>query len=440
MERRSLWVATAAAGPQLEPLSADLRADVAIVGGGYTGLTAALHLSEAGRDVVLIEAADIGARASGLNGGQVIPGVKHDPDMLEEMFGPELGPRIVRTVASGPDLLFELIRTHQIACDATRAGWIQPATSEEALGMIRARAEQWRRRGAPVELLDARAVSRLIGSNRYCGGWLDRRGGSVQPLAYARGLAFAAIAAGARVFNRSPVHRLERSRGGGWRLDSTRGSVTSAQVILATGAYTDRLSNILRRTQVAIPSFQVATTPLSDSLRKSILPEGQAASDTWHLLRYFRLDATGRLIMGSRGAFGNAPVAATARHHYRAVREIFPQLEGIQYEYHWGGFVGMTRDHLPHLHDVAPGVQAALGYNGRGVAMATVLGRLMGRRVLEQDRSELEYPISPISPIPLHVFSGIGARLAIQYLRAIDGVVRWRNRRARLLDPLQRPS
>ncbi|HEY3785361.1 MAG TPA: FAD-binding oxidoreductase [Steroidobacteraceae bacterium] len=424
---RSLWSATAAPGPVLGSLCGDGRADVVIIGAGYTGLCAALHLSEAGREVVILEAADVGERASGLNGGQVIPGVKHDPDALEEMFGPVLGPQVVRTVAAGPDLVFDLIRRHGIACSAMRTGWLQPATSASALEMIRTRVAQWRRRGADVALLGEQEIARLTGSRRYSGGWIDRRGGTVQPLSYVRGLALAAQRAGTRIFNRSPALRLEPIKGG-WRVHTPHGRVTGAVLILATGAYTDGLADALRRTVIPVPSYQVATTPLPEPIRASILPEGQAASDTWHLLRYFRLDVTGRLIMGSRGSFRDAPVATAARHHYRAVAEIYPQLAGIQYEYHWGGLVGMTRDHLPHLHEVSPGMLAALGYNGRGVAMATMMGRLLARRALGESAEELGFPLTAVTPIPLHRFNRIGARIAVQYLRALDGAARLRGR------------
>ena len=424
---QSLWAATASPGPSLGTLSGDLRAQVTIIGGGYTGLSAALHLGEAGRDAVVLEAAQVGERASGLNGGQVIPGVKYDPDTLEEMYGVELGPRVVETVAHGPDLVFELIRKYGIACDAQRTGWIQPATSEAALRVLRTRVEQWSRRGAAVATLSAEDTARLTGSSRYCGGWLDRRGGTVQPLSYVRGLAFAAQRNGSRLFQQSPAVKLSRA-GTGWRVDTPRGSVTSAVVILATDAYTDKVADVVRRTVVTVPSYQVATTPLPPDLLKSILPERQSASDTWHLLRYFRLDATGRLLMGSRGVFGNAPVAVQARHHYRAVREIYPQLEGIGYDYHWGGLVAITRDHLPRLQEVAPGLLAGFGYNGRGVAMATTLGRLLARWASGVPAVELGFPVTPPDPLPLHAFSQLGARVAVQYLRTLDGLARLRNK------------
>jgi len=171
----SLWSATAAPGPALGQLIESVRAEVAIIGAGYTGLSAALHLAAAGRDVVVLDAVEVGDRASGLNGGQVIPGVKHDPDTLEEIFGPVVGSRLVDTVASGPDVVFDLIQKYEIACAATRTGWIQPATSPSALEAIAARVGQWRRRGADVELLSAAETARLTGSQRYSGGWIDRR-------------------------------------------------------------------------------------------------------------------------------------------------------------------------------------------------------------------------------------------------------------------------
>jgi sarcosine oxidase len=423
---QSLWSATASAGPALTALTTARRAHAVIVGAGYTGLSAALQLALAGRDVVVLDAAEVGERASGLNGGQVIPGVKHDPDTLEEMFGPQLGPALVATVAAAADLVFEVISRHGIQCDSTRTGWIQPATSESALAQLAVRAQQWRRRGAAVDMLSRVEIQALTGSQRYCGGLIDRRGGTVQPLAFVRGLAAALLTAGGEVFTRSPAIRLLQVANE-WRIDTPEGSVTAPTVILATNAYTDRLVGALRRTIVRVPSFQVATQPLPPQLRKDILPQRQAASDTWHLLRYFRTDASGRLVLGSRGTFAATPDLRAVRHQYRAVHEIFPQLAGIPFEYHWGGWVAITRDHLPHLHEPAPGVLAGLGYNGRGVAMANMMGQLLARRVLGASAIELGFPVTPVRPIRLHALSGVGARATIQYLRMVDG---WSRSRA----------
>jgi glycine/D-amino acid oxidase-like deaminating enzyme len=424
---QSLWAATASAGPVLTSLAGALRADVAVIGAGFTGLSAALHLGAAGRAVAIVDAAGLGERASGLNGGQVVPGVKTDPDPLEETFGPRRGARLVAAVASGPDLVYELIAQHSIACDAVRSGWIQPATSERALEQLAARVAQWKRRGAAIELLSAAAVAQLTGTGSYCGGLLDRRGGTVQPLSYVRGLAAAVLRGGGRIFAHSPALRLTRAARE-WRIEAPQGSLTAPSVIVATNAYSGALVGVLRRSIVTVPSFQVATAPLPAALRAVILPGGQAASDTRQLLRYFRLDAGGRFVLGARGVFGTQAGPSSSRHHYRAVRELFPQLAALGFEYHWGGLVAMTADHLPHLHELAPGLLAGLGYNGRGVAMATLMGRLLAQRTLGMSDEELAFPVTPVRPIPFHGAASLAARAAIQYLRALELVTRTRDR------------
>jgi glycine/D-amino acid oxidase-like deaminating enzyme len=422
---QSLWSATAPPGPQCAALNAPRSTQVAVVGAGYTGLSAALHLLEAGRDVVVLESREIGECASGLNGGQVIPGVKHDPDTLESLFGAAVAERLIDTVAHAPDVVFELIERLKISCDAARTGWIQPATSGAALQQQAARVEQWRRRGASVQLLSRAEVAQLTGSAPYCGGLIDHRGGTVQPLSYARGLARAFLERGGQLFARSPALRLTHAAGG-YRIDTPAGSVSAPLVIIATNAYTGSLTPQLRRSVVPVPSFQVATAPIPAALRARILPGGQAASDTARLLRYFRIEASGRLVMGTRGSFTAAPTTRTVRHHYGAVREIYPQLEGLPFEYHWGGLVAMTPDHLPHLHELAPGLLAGLGYNGRGVAMATVMGGLLARRALGTPAAELGFPLTPLRRVPFHAFSGLGVRATIQYLRLADALARSR--------------
>lgn len=421
----SLWSVTAPPAPPLAQLDQAHHAQLLVIGAGYTGLSAALHAATAGLGTVLIEARDIGERASGLNGGQVIAGVKDDPAQLLHRYGPDLGTRIIETVGSGPDLVFDLIDRHGISCDAVRKGWIQAAVSEQGLRTLSSRAAQWREHGVAATMLDRDGAAALIGCRYYRGAWLDPRGGTVQPLGYARGLARAALQAGVRIHIHTTALRLTRA-GTGWRADTPWGSVTAERVILATGAYTDALYEPLRRTVVAVPSFQVATTPLPSDLRSGILPGGQAVSDTGQLLRYFRLDAHGRLLMGSRGAFDQTSTPATTRHLYRAVHEMFPQLRGIGFEYHWNGLVAITADRLPHLHRLAPGLFAGLGYNGRGVAMATVMGRLLARLAAGAPVEEIGFPLTSVSPMHLHRFARLGARAALQVFKVRDRLERRR--------------
>jgi glycine/D-amino acid oxidase-like deaminating enzyme len=405
----------------LPQLAGETRAQVVVIGAGYTGLSAALHVAAAGREVVMLEARELGAGGSGLNGGQVIPGLKHDPDALAARYGDQIGSQLTARSAEAADVVFDLIGRHSIECDAVRTGWMQLAVSDSSLPLLQRRAEQWRRRGADVAALSDREAAQLTGSTRYRGGWIDRRGGTVQPLAYLRGLARAAMSRGARIFVRSAAAKLSRAAGG-WRVDTERGSVDATTVILATDAYTDRAFDALRRTVVAVPSIQVATAPLPPPLRAGILPGGQSVSDTQRLLCYFRLDASGRFVLGTRGSYADVPIPTTTAAHERAIRETYPELAGLPLEYRWGGFVAMTRDGLPHLHQPAPGLLAGLGYNGRGVAMATVMGRLLGRWALGESAESLDFPVTPLRPIRLHSLSRLAARATIRYLQLRDAL------------------
>lgn len=428
---RPLWSVTAPPAHEYPALEEAVRAQLVIVGAGYTGLSAALHAASRGLDTVLLESTDVGQRASGLNGGQVIAGVKDDPAQLLERFGPEFGQRVIDTVGRGPDLVFELIERHSIECDAVRKGWIQAAVTDQGLRILQSRAAQWRQHGVAAVPLDRESTATLIGTAYYRGGWLDPRGGTVQPLGYARGLARAASQAGARIHTHTPALRLQRAgtgAGAGWRIDTPRGRVLADRVILATDAYTDALFEPLRRTVVPVPSFQVATAPLPLELRARILPGGQSVSDTGQLLRYFRLDAHGRLLMGSRGAFDRTPTPATTQHLYQAVREMFRPLIDVPFEYHWSGFVAITADRLPHLHEPAPGLLAGLGYNGRGVAMATVMGRLLAHLAAGTPHEEIGFPVTAVRPMRLHRFARLGARATLQILKARDGLERRRLR------------
>lgn len=399
----SAWTVPGKPLPATPSLEGDRRADVAVVGAGYTGLSAALHLAERGADVAVLDAAEPGWGGSGRNGGQVIPGLKDDPDELERKFGPETGRRMWQLSGGAADFVFELIARHKISCHAQQSGWISAAPNAAAIETLRARAAQWQRRGAPVEMLDRRDVAELTGTTCYAGGMLDRRAGALQPLLYARGLARAAREAGASIHGRSPAINIE-AQAGTWRVVTPKGTITASTVILATNAYTDDLWPGLRRTVLPVQSYQVATRPLPEDVRRRVLPGGHAVSDLRRILFYFRLDPEGRLLMGGRGPLNDAgDPALFARLEATAVR-FFPQIGRPEWEHRWSGRVALTADHLPHLHEPRPGVLIGLGYNGRGVAMATVMGKLLADRALGASPAELGWPVTPIAPIPLHAW------------------------------------
>ena len=415
----SAWTVAAGAVPAARPLEGDRRADVAVVGAGYTGLSAALHLAERGADVVVLDAAELGWGGSGRNGGQVIPGLKDDPDELERKFGPETGRRMWQLSGGAADFVFELIARHKISCGTQQCGWISAAPNASAIGVLRGRVDQWQRRGAPVELLDRQRVAELTGTTCYAGGLLDRRAGVLHPLAYVRGLTRAAREAGAAIYGRSAVSRIE-SHGGAWRAMTPAGTVTAGKLILATNAYTDDLWPGLRRTLLPVQSYQVATRPLPEDIRRRVLPGGHAVSDLRRILFYFRLDPAGRLLMGGRGPLNDAGDPALFARLEAVAARFFPQMGAPQWEHRWSGRVALTADHLPHLHEPRPGMLIGLGYNGRGVAMATAMGKLLADRALGASPAELGWPITPIAPIPLHAWRLPVMALVVHWKRFQD--------------------
>ncbi len=398
---RSLWAATARPPVAAPPLAGAEEADAVVVGGGFTGLSAALHLAERGLKPVLLEAAEPGWGASGRNGGQVIAGLKANPAAIIALHGPVEGKRVVDLVGGTADFVFDLIRRHAIQCDAVRSPWVQAAHSQTALAAVAERVRDWQTHGAPVELAGKAEMARILGTDDYVGGLVDARGGALNPLGYARGLADAAQRQGARIHGGSPVRSIER-QGSGWRVATAQGSVAAPQVVIGTNAYTTGFWPGLAASIVPVSSFQIATAPLGDNLRRTILPEGHVLSDTRRLLRYFRLDAQGRLVMGGRGTFKEHPDAGDTVRLRRWVGALFPALGEVEYEFHWAGRVAVNLEHRPHLHALAPGVWAGLGYNGRGVAMATRMGAILAELAAGTPREQVAFPITPLGRIPFH--------------------------------------
>ena len=395
-----LWERTAPPAPDTAPLAGETRADVAVIGAGYTGLSAALHLAEAGARVVVLEGATIGFGGSGRNVGLVNAGLWVLPDALPEILGATHGERLLQLLGEAPRLVFDLVERHRIACEPRREGTLHLAVGRAGAAEIAARARQWQARGAPVERLGATEAARLVGSDAYRGALLDRRAGTIQPLAYARGLARAAIGAGAAVHTGSPVTGATQGPSGAWRLQTRGGAVTADWVIVATNAYTaDGVPApwaAVRAELVRLPYFNIATAPLGDNVRRTILPGGQGAWDTRTVLSSFRMDAAGRLVIGSVGALRGPGVAIHRAWARRTLRRLFPQLGAISFEHEWYGQIGMTADAAPRFHRLGPRVLSFSGYNGRGIAPGTAFGRVLAEHVLGRlTEAEMPLPVTP---------------------------------------------
>lgn len=398
---KSLWSATAPSVVPTPALSESVKVDVAIVGAGYTGLSTALHLAERGVSVCVLEAHEPGWGASGRNGGQVNPTLKYDPEQLVQMYGPERAEPLISTVSNSADLVFNLIKRHSIDCAPVRKGWMQVSYTDKGVAGLHARADQWARRGVPVQPLDAAAVTARMGSGAFAGGWLDGRAGAIQPLAYARGLVGAALAAGARIHGQSAVTGLQRS-GAGWLLKTAGGAhVTADQVVLATNGYSGNLWPGMAQSILAANSFIVATKPLSGRAADSILPGQETVSTAQRLLLYWRKDSHGRLLMGGRGLFNDPTSPTDFAHLERSLALLFPQLGPLEFEYRWAGRIAITRDFMPHVHEPAPGLTLALGCNGRGIALCTSLGQQLAGRLCDR-QAQFAYPVTPLQRLPMH--------------------------------------
>ncbi|KJS10223.1 MAG: hypothetical protein VR78_14300 [Hoeflea sp. BRH_c9] len=415
----SVWAATSATPPDCPPLAGDQEVDVVVIGGGFTGLTAALHLAEAGISTMLLEAETPGWGASGRNGGQINPGLKEDPDAVEEHFGPVFGPRAVGLSGNAADFVASLIARHDIDCGFSQRGWVQPVHDKTAMTTITRRVEQWQRRGAPLRLLSRQEASGLLGTEAYLGGMIDERGGQLHPLNYAIGLARAALKAGAMIHGHSRVLSIER-QGAGHLLKCRNGSVKAGRVLICTNGYTDEIAPRVKRSVVPIRSIQIATDPLSDNMRRSILPYGHSASDSRRLLLYFRFDADGRFLMGGRGAYTETGLERQFASLKAVTENLYPQLEGAPWAYRWGGFVAMTADHYPHLSSPEEGVMAAVGYNGRGVAMATALGKVLADWASGMAEKDLDFPVTRLRPIPFHFLRKPAVAATIAWSRLKD--------------------
>ncbi len=391
--RVSLWDSSAEESDHEAPLQADAVADVAIVGGGYTGLSTALHGAERGLDCLVLEAGRIGHGGSGRNAGLVNAGVWHPPAAVRAALGPEYGPRFLAEFGTAPDYVFDLIERHQIRCEPVRAGTIHAAHAPAALKGLESRHAEWARLGAPVEMLDRAAVAAATGSTAFAGGLLDRRAGTVNPMGYARGLARAARGAGARIATGVRVTGLRRTATG-WRVLTDRGEVQAQAVVLGTNAYTGPLWPPLDRTFTPISYFQLATEPLGTAAAR-ILPGRHGVWDTGRIMTSLRKDAAGRLILGSMGSvMGDARTGASRRWAEARLKRLFPDLGRVAFEEAWDGQIALTPDHLPRIHRLEEGLWTPIGYNGRGITSGTVFGRAMAELLTGADPASLPLPLS----------------------------------------------
>ncbi|PZF76322.1 FAD-dependent oxidoreductase [Aestuariivirga litoralis] len=416
---RSLYAETAQPLVPLPDLREDVTAAVVIVGGGFTGLSTALHLAELGIDAVVLEANEPGWGASGRNGGQVNAGFYLDPSQVLSDFGPDMGQRMLDITSSAPNLVFDIVRRHAISCEAAQTGTLRLAFNRTMLEGSRSTYAQLQRTGSPATWVDRDEVIRLTGTERYLGGIRFPQCGKLNPLGYARGLAAAAIGKGARIFAGTPATGVMR-QGTRWKVTTPGGSVTAERLVIATNAYTDGLWPGLRESIVPVFSSIVATAPLSDELARQVLPSGSVVYEIANNTVYYRLDAFNRLLMGGEGLQRDVTTFKDARALIDYTRKIFPRLANVEWTHVWNGKLAVTPDFYIHMHEPAENVHICLGYSGRGVAMGTAMGGVLARRINGTRRADLPMPVTDMKSVTFHRFHRIGVKARLLYGRYRD--------------------
>lgn len=422
--RSSIYALEATAAPAYPPLQGEAQTDIAIVGGGYTGLSTALHLAESGHKVTLLEAHQPGWGASGRNGGQLNPGLKYDPSGIVGMFGEEKGKAMVAFAWSSVEHTARLIRRLGIDCDLRLNGTLRAAAKAQDAAAVRRSQQDMAGFGMPAEWVEKKDLAALVGHDRYHGALLDRRGGDLNPLRYAQGLGEAASRAGAVIHGNSRVQRLERDKDG-WKLVSVAGMLRAARVLVCCNGYTDDLVPGLRKALVPVFSSVLASRPLPETLAARIMPGRQVLYESGLVTVYYRVDRQNRLVIGGRGPMRpiDSPrrLGPVARHAFG----LWPELADVGWQTAWNGRVAVTTDHMPHVNEVAPGLMAVYGYNGRGVALASALGKPLAACLSgEIPADELPIPPTAMQPIPFHRFWPLGVHATIAWSRFRNAMVR----------------
>ncbi|GHG32665.1 NAD(P)/FAD-dependent oxidoreductase [Paracoccus aerius] len=392
----NLWRVSTTVSQVAQPLPEDKSVDLVVIGGGFTGNSAALEAARRGASVAVLEARTVGHGGSGRNVGLVNAGLWIPPQEVIGIMGNAAGHKLMAALAEGPSRVWRIIEDAGIDCEATRNGTLHLAHSAAGVRNLQERHRQGAAMGWPVECLDAKETARRTGSLAFYGSLFDPRAGTIQPLSYARGLAAAAHEAGARLHDQTKVTRI-RQLGDKWIIEANGFTVRARALLLATNAYFDGIEMGFRPEFVAVSYFQFATAPMPARLRESILPGGEGCWDTAVVMSSFRIDEAGRMIVGAVGDLdgpGRPIHAAWAR---RALSRVYPQLADLPFEHDWCGRIAMTADHIPKIVALGPNAYASFGYSGRGISPGTVFGTQAAIALLEADESVL-----PVAPVRTH--------------------------------------
>ncbi len=372
----SYFVASVEAPPPLPPLGGDIDAEICVIGAGYTGMSAALHLAEAGKKVTVIDAHRIGWGASGRNGGQVGTGQRRDQLELEKLLGPDQARRLWDIAESAKTLVRELIATHKIACDYA-SGIIEAAHKNTYVPEIRDYVTHLNTAYGHGEIafLDKKELADAIGTDVYFGGWRDWSAGHLNPFKYILGLARAAQEAGATIFEQTRA--LKVIKGDPLRIETDHGTIRAEKLLVAANGYLGLLLPEVAARVMPINSYMAATEPMEPARAKALIPDNVAVYDTRFVVNYYRLSADHRMLFGGRESYGYTDPKDISSAIRKRMLGIYPGLADLRIDYDWGGTLGISMNRMPLFRHLGPNILNASGFSGHGVAMATMAGALM---------------------------------------------------------------
>lgn len=399
----------------------DERFDLAVVGGGLAGVSAARSAAAHGLTTVLFEANTIGSGASGRNAGFVVPHYPGaSPAAVEQLLGKRKGSQLNALVAAGAGQVFEEIRTHNIYCDAVQNGWMQAAHSEKSSRTVQRMLRDWQAYGADVEYLSSEAVAERLGTNSYTDGWFAASGGYVNPYALTIGLASVAKQAGVQIVEHATVAAMSKDPSG-YVLHAGEHQFHANKVLLATNGYTGAQWGALARATVPVRLYTTLSAPITSNLRQQILPSRPCVSDLHAAPRFTRLDEQGRLVAaGMASLFGDRRHKAQ-RSAGHVIAETFPNLGEQVVDRYWEGYCAMSASGLPSLYKLDAGAYAIGGFSGRGVSLAQALGPVLGG-LMSETIGEEAVPLEVVSPRadPLFTIKRFAAPIAYRMLKQVD--------------------
>lgn len=396
----SWYAATANTVAAFGPLKGETKTDVCVIGGGYTGLSSALHLAKAGYSVVLLEAHRVGWGASGRNGGQLGSGHRREQDALEKMLGVDHAKRLWDIAEESKSTTRGLVKTHNIDC-ALRDGVAHTDWHAADVPAEHAYAEKLQRDYGydKISTLDKAQTRDLVGSEAYHGGTLDMGAGHLHPLNYALGLAKAAHDAGGKIFERSEVTRVES--GTAHQVFTVAGQVQATHLIYACNGYLGTLQGKVAAKVMPINNFIVATEPLGKNMAESLISRDVAIADSKFVVNYFRRSADNRMLFGGGETYGYRFPRDIRALVSKPMLEVYPQMAGVKLDYAWGGTLGITINRMPSFMRLSPTSYSVSGYSGHGVGMATMAGKIVARSI-----QGLEEQFDTMASVPSPSFPG----------------------------------